>query len=232
MSDFQEPPDLPQPKKSRGCLFYGCLTAAVLAVVGGIGGYFLVRYALDKLVEVALEYTETTPMPLPESTMSDAEYTLLQQRIDEFSKAQDANTPATLVLDSDDLNALIARDPMWQQLRGKMHVTLQGDQVHADVALPLDEFIENVPGLSRLKGRFLNGSATLKVLLVDDILVVSLRSVQVKGESLPPEVMNSLRSRNLADRNTTGRQLDDWKKKIESIDVADGKLTIKGRPKK
>ena len=46
-------------------MFYGCITAVVLALVLGIGGFFAVRHWMGKLVEVVLEKTETTPMPLP-----------------------------------------------------------------------------------------------------------------------------------------------------------------------
>jgi len=233
MTTLGHPPELPQPRKPRGCFFYGCITAVVLGVVFGVGGFFAVRYALDKVAEVAEQYTDTAPMPLPESPMPAGEYRLLERRVSEFRAAVDENQePTPLVLTSDDLNALIANHPSLTLLRGRVHVSLQGDRIDGEIALPLDEFVEHLPGLSQLKGRYLNGKATLKIVLVDEILFVSLRSLEVKGESLPPEVMANLRSQNLVGRNQAGPEIERLKGKIRSIDVEDGKLMIVARPGK
>lgn len=231
MSTLATPPHLPQPqKKPRGCFFYGCLTAIVLGVVVGVGGFFVIRYALDQLAAMTEQYTDTAPMSLPESTLPAAEYQQLRERVTGFGKALDAGErPAPLVLAGDDLNALIANDPSWQWLRGKLHVSLAGDQVIGEVALPLDDFVASLPRMDRLKGRYLNGKATFKVVLVDELLVVSLRSLEVKGQSLPPEVMEGLRTQNLFDPQRTGSArsgLEATIARLESIRIADGKLTI------
>mgnify|MGYP000428947686 CR=1 FL=1 len=73
MATFGVPPALPPQKKPRGCFFYGCITALVLGIVLGVGAFFAIRYALDKLVEVVEPYTESAPMALPQSTMPPAE---------------------------------------------------------------------------------------------------------------------------------------------------------------
>jgi len=233
MTTIGVPPALPRPKKPRGCLFYGCMTALVLLVVGGVGGFFAIRYALDMVVEVVEPYTEATPMQLPESKMPAAEYQLLERRVDDFRGALAADQqPAPLVLTSDDLNALIANHPAWSMLRGKVHVSLQGDQVEGEIAFPLDDFIEHLPRMARLKGRYLNGTATLRIALVDEILVVALRSLTVKGQSLPPEVLANLRSHNLVDMTRTGSPMGELESEFETIEVADGKLTLEARPKR
>jgi len=154
---------------------------------------------------------------------------VLEQRVGEFGTAAEAGEkPAPLVLTSDDLNALIANHPSWRLIRGKVYVSMQDDQVTGDIALPLDDFVEHIPRMSRLEGRYLNGTATLRVVLVDEILVVSLRSLKIKGEELPSELMDELRKRNLVDKSQANAITD----KLESIEVKDGKLTIKARPGK
>ncbi len=59
-----------------------------------------------------------------------------------------------LVLSSDDLNALIEDKP---EMKGKIYVTVEGDEVKGRVSIPLGEL-----GLPMVKGRYLNGKADLK----------------------------------------------------------------------
>jgi hypothetical protein len=232
MTQFTPPP-LPQAKKPRGCLFYGAIVALVLFVLIGVGGFFAIRYGIDKIVEVVLAYTETEPMPLPPSTMSPEDYGKLERRVADFPAAmREATQPVKLVLSSDDLNALIANHPDWSYVEGKLHVTLDGSDVRGDVSLPLDDFVDNLPGFSRLKGRYLNGTATLKVVLVESILVVKLVALEAKGQSPSPEVMAELQRHNLVQDATHDRKIRELIDQLESIVVADGVLTITSKAKK
>lgn len=222
--------DLPPQRPPRGCMFYGCITAVVLALVLGVGGFFAVRHWMGKLVEVVLEKTETAPMELPKSDMPPAEFAQLEGRVREFMAAANARRQTEpLVLDSDDLNALIDRDPDWAPMRDRVHLTLVGDRIEAEISLPLGEFLEGIPGTSELKGRYLNGTATLSVSLVDSVLDVMVHDAQVKGEDLPPEVMAGLSSRNLVEDFQGDADIQKLKNWIESIEVAGGKLTIGAR---
>lgn len=206
MSHVQVPPAVPE-KKPKGCLFYGCLTAVILAIVGGVGGYFLVKYAFDKIVEVVTANTDPTPMELPKSTLPDADYSPLEQRVDAFGQALDAGqaTPP-LSLTAEEINALIARHPGWDLLRDHVHVQIDGDQLRSDLSIPIGDLLGHVPGLGNLKGRYLNGKASLKVACVGDVLVVALQSLTVRGEPVDEEIMRELRKQNLVEMNgQTGR---------------------------
>ncbi len=223
----------PPRKQPRGCFFYGCLTAIVVLVVGGIGLYFGIRYALERFVETVVPYTEATPMELPKSTLPEADYTQLQQRIRTFRAALDTKVgTAPLVLTSDELNALIAKDPSWSQLKDAVHVSMRGDEITADLAIPLGDYAANVPGGDRLKGRYLNGTATVKITLVDQKFALDVRSVDIHGKSLPPAVMAGLRAQNLADLQEGSPDLVKVKSMLQSLHVVDGKLTIEAKPGK
>ncbi len=127
------PPEPPRAEPRRGCFFYGCLVALVLFVAGGIAAWFLVRHGLDMLVETVEEHTDTEPMPLPESTMSEAEYRQLERRLAEFGAALDAGeVPPPLVLTGDDLNALIAHEPECEPLRDRLYVSLVDDRIEGE----------------------------------------------------------------------------------------------------
>ncbi len=211
MSDqIAPPPATPaaEPAKRRGCFFYGCVTVLVLTVLVGIAGFFLVRYGLNKFTAFVEQYTETTPMTLESVEMSKADYQQLDKRVTAFADAVNARkaTPP-LVLSENEINALIANNPAWRSLKGKVYVTIEGDH--------------------RLKGRYLNGSAALKVSLTNGVLAVTILSLEAKGQSPPPPVMAQLQTINFAQNSAQDPKTQEMIGRFESIEVKDGKITIK-----
>src|SRR5262245_57352896 len=102
------------PRKQRGCLFYGCLSLAVIAFVivmcVGVGLYFAKR-AFDTLVA---DFTESSPAKIEEAAYPPPQLQELRSRMAVFQQGLEDNAtgPAReLVLTADDLNALIAANP-------------------------------------------------------------------------------------------------------------------------
>jgi hypothetical protein len=210
------------PPRQRGCFFYGCLFAIILTLLavvgGGIAVFMLYRYA----VNTALPYTDTAPTPLPKVEMPPEEAKELHARVDAFREALDSGKPSEpLVLDSDDINVLIADNP---DLRDKVHVDVEGDKVNGQVSFPLEGI-----GLPAFKGRYLNGKATLKVSLEDGFLRVTLDALEVKGKPVPANFIDQLRSKNLAEDVARNPENAEAIRKLESIKVVDGKVILKAR---
>jgi hypothetical protein len=213
------PPALPQ-KKKHGCLFYGCLTVLILALVGGLTVFFGARYVIKSLVN---NYTEASPLALPPVNLTQAQQDALKSKIDAFKAALDGKVSAPpLVLSSDEINALIAWEPA---LKGRAHVAIEDNQVKATVSIPLDKLA--LPGV---KGRYLNGTATLNVVLVNGQLFVTAQSVEVKGNPLPEQFMAGLRSKNLAADVTRNPDTAAAIAKIESLEIKDGQVIITPKP--
>jgi len=214
--------DVEAPVKKRGCFFYGCITAIVLAVVGalviGLGTYFGARYLINK----AMPYTDDAPTPLPPVEMAEADRASVRERFQAFRSAIDTDTPTEpLVLTADEINALIEEN---EEMKGRVHVDLEGDKIRGQVSIPLDA----VPGF---KGRYLNGVGVLKVGLFNGVLVVTADSLEVKGKPVPEEFMTSLRQRNLAESATRDPDNAEQIRKLESVEVKDGKLIITPKAK-
>src|SRR6266542_3034219 len=145
-------PAAPPTAKGRGCFFYGCTAAIVIMVFMGIAGFLVFRYAVNKFVAFAEQYTENKPMTLPQVQLSSTDYQQLDQRVGAFTDALSARkASAPLVLTGDEINALIANHPAWKQLKGRVFVAIEGDRIKGRVSIPIDE-LAKFPGLSRLKG--------------------------------------------------------------------------------
>ncbi len=208
--------------RQRGCLFYGCVISGVLAVLVivllGIGAYLASRW-FSGFIE---EWTSPAPAELPRAELSEDAQKATKERVDAFRKALDegtANEP--LVLDSDDLNALIESNP---DFRGKVFVRVEGDKLKGQVSIPLEKL-----QLGILKGRYLNGEAEFKALLSDGILIVTLDSLIVNGKTPPEQFLAEMRKQNLAKDAYSNPKHAEMLRRFESLKIRDGKVILTPR---
>lgn len=210
-----------QDKKSGGCgkfIAIGCGALVILLVIGGVIAYQSVKGVVSGIVD---EYTGVQALILPQVEAPDAEVQALIARVDGFSKAlKDGSPSGPLVLDARAINLLINHHPSWAPVKGMVHAAIEGDQIKGQVSLPLDDLGDFA------KGRFLNGSAVLKVMLASGRLFVFAESLSVKGKPLPETFMQGIRSENLAKNANNNPNGDEITQKLESITVANGKMTI------
>src|SRR5438045_2801394 len=154
MSDQPIPPH--PPKQKRGCLFYGCITLVILAVLAGIGAWVTFRYAVKTASVWIEQYTSTNAVPIESVAISRSELKSLQERLTSFSESLAGRQGAReLVLSADDINAIIQSDRQYIGLKDKLFVMIEGDQIKGKLSMPLDDF-----GPFKLKGHYLNGVAT------------------------------------------------------------------------
>ena len=214
-------PELPSGGGSHGCFFYGCIIAAVLAVLGliclGVVAFTLWRV----LTGLRDEYTGTAPVPIPQVSMTDDERKALDERWAAFRKAVDKNEAAEIVLSADDINALIAES---KELKGKVYVSIKDDKVTAQVSIPLSD--TKIPGLS---GRYFNGRVTIKASIKKGELIVFVEEAEANGKTLPPDVRKQLASQNIAKDFTNQPENAKMIRKFESVEVKDDKVYIKAR---
>lgn len=215
--------DAPAPARERprrGCVFYGCVTAAVLAVVAAIVvaiGLALVYRAFNTFVK---EYAEDAPAPIPVAEMPAGEVERVEDRLRAFRDAIAAGKAAEpLVLSAEEINALIAQD---EDLRGVVAVDFENDEFRGRVSLPLEDL--------GFPGKFLNGAATFDVRIDNGLLLVTVETLEVRGKPLPEDAMSRLRMENLA--KAVNRDPDDAAviARIERIEVKGGKLVVTPKP--
>jgi len=206
-------------KKGRGCFFWGCIISLVILVVGtlaiGGGAYYLYRYVIGTLKE----YSETTPAPIPPATMPEAERKVLHERFTAFGEALKKGEPVEpMILTTDDINALIEDNP---ETKGTAHVYIVGDQIKAEVSFPLKKL-----GIAELADRYLNGSAVLRVSLLNGELDIRADSVTTKGKPLPPDFLKAIQGQNLAGDTMKDPKRREALDKLSRIEVKDGKIIV------
>jgi hypothetical protein len=217
-------PERPE-RKPRGCLFYGCMTIAVLGllmlILLGAGAYYGYRLAKD----FVQEYTEDSPVPVPIVVMPEGELKAVEDRVKAFQEALKAGKATEpLVLTADEINAQIAAIPGW---KGKLAVDFTGDKIRGEVSIPLESL--GFPANVLFPGKYLNGNATLAVRIEKGELFVTIESLEVRGKKVPANVIEVIRNDNLGReaKNSTNAPL---LARIESITIKDGKLIITPKP--
>jgi len=212
-----------QPQKPRkGCLFYGCLTVAIIslaALIGlGIGGYVLYK----KAGELVVQYTGAEPMELPPTRYTPVEEEQFRARLDAFAKGLAAGEPSVpLVLKGEDLNMLLASNPDLATFAKGVRLKVEGDEIHGIVSLKLGDL-----GAPFFRDRYLNGEASFQVELEDGRLSVRPSRIVVNGEPLPAESLAALREQNLAEGVNQNANLQATLKKLERIEIRDGAVRV------
>ena len=213
-------PETP-PAKQRGCFFYGCIIALVLGVLGLILAGVLAFTAYRFLNGVINDYTSTAPVPLPKVEMPAEDHKALDERWAAFRAAQEKNEAAEIVLNADEINTLLSEN---EQVRDKVHVSIDDDKVSAQISYPLSE--TGIPGT---RGRFLNGRATAKVRLIDGELDVRIQDLEVNGKVMPSNLKSQFAGENVAKEFNKNPENRKTFERLESLVVKDGKVIMKAR---
>jgi hypothetical protein len=225
---YQSPKFTPEPPvaapRQRGCFFYGCIIASVLALLVAIMVAVAIYVGYQFLNRLVDQYTATAPRELPKVEIPPEKRQALKDRVEAFRKAVDAGTPIEpLELTSDDLNALIEEEP---DFKGTVYVKIDGGQIKGQVSIPLEKL-----GLGMVKGRYFNGEADFKASLSDGILIVTLESIEVNGEKVPDQYMTDIRKQNWAKDFYKDAKNAERLRNVESLEVKDGKIILKVRAK-
>lgn len=219
---FMNDPQPPRPPRRKGCLFYGCLTLAILSLAvlvgGGLGLYFLYQKA-EAFVD---EYAGTEPMELPAVRYTEQDREGLEERVHIFADALAEGKPTVpLVLKGEDLNMLLASSADLKALADGVRLQVEGDEVQGMVSLKLGDL-----GAPFFKDRYLNGEASFNVSLADGRLTVSPSKVVVNGKALPEEYLAAIRQQNFAESVNQNPEVMKTLEKLETIEVKDGVVKV------
>lgn len=215
--------DSPVAEKSFpwGCLLGGCLSVVLLIVIGISASL----YATYRLYKSQLDaYTSTTPVEIQTVEYTDEEVAAVKQRIEDFKKAlENGEAPEKLVLTADEINAIISSD---EDLKGKFFVKIKDGEITGEASFPIPEVIPLG------KGRYFNGSMSLKASLENGVLIVQVDDAEVNGKPVPEDFMSGLRNQNLAKDAYKDPKAAEFLKKFERLTIEDDKIILTPAKKK
>jgi hypothetical protein len=227
MPDAPAPPIVIQKRRGKGCWAWGCGCGALLVIAVLIVSFLVLAYRGVSTISQA--YTSPGPVDIPTSDAGDAIYRGAQGKLAAFTQAFGQEQPATLRLNSDDINTLIARDPNYAAMRGKLHVTLQGDTVQVDSSVLLGTLEKVV-----MTDRYLNSVVTLGVGFDPDkhAVLFNVRQLQFNGQ-LAPSDANAVIDQDIntiVNQRLQANQLaKDFLARVQRIDIENGELVIEIR---
>jgi hypothetical protein len=216
--------EAPPRQKGLGCFGRGCLILLVFAIVLAIACFAGVYWGFQRHSAIVhgiywLAKTHSianAPMAVPEFTGSDTQTQNVRERWQDFEQKARAGQAAEIELTADDMNVLIAAN---QDARGKVFVSIDGNQLRFQASLPLGEVLGR-------PGYYFNGDVTIEFKGAESLDNPQLNRIVVNGEQVPSDLLNwKYRSRRLREYLADYRNEYD----IGTIEVRDGKLVLRSR---
>jgi len=179
----QQPPPTQQPlppaRGGMGCFAAGCLIVIAvltfLVVVGGIGAWIFYGKAVDT-------FTSTQPTDVRIENVSDADLRNAENKLNQLGQAANSNQETTVEFTAAELNAMIAREPLFAELNNRARVSMADSVMTLETSVPLDQTT-----LPKVKGRWFNGTARFGFIFANDEFAFELKSGGANGHELPRE---------------------------------------------
>src|SRR5436853_2908821 len=216
--------EAPPRRKGLGCFAQGCLILLVFAIVLAIACFAGVYWGLHR--HSALFYGSywlaktrsiaEAPKAVPEFSASDQQMQSVRERWQDFEQKTRAGQPAEIELGADDINTLIGTN---NHARGKVYVSLEGNQLRVQVSAPLGEILGR-------PGYYFNGDITVELKGAQSLENPQLNRIVVNGEQVPSGLLNwKYRSKRLGEY-VAGYRND---LNVGSIELRDGKVILRSR---
>lgn len=159
----------------------GCASMFMIGLVGCVivlgGAWFFFAKMVDS-------FTSSQSNAIQLEIPSEAQSAAANDKLQTVREATRNEQAVTVEFSAADLNALIARHPDFDDLRGKFRVAIADSILTLDLSVPL----RDVP-LPRVKDRWLNGTTRFGMVYHDGSFNFALRSLTANGRELPMSVL-------------------------------------------
>ena len=195
--------------------------AGLALVVGGL--WYLYGKAIDSI-------TAPQPTTVQLEEPSAEQFTAASEKLAQVRNAANAKQGVTVEFTAADLNALIARHPQFEDLRGKMRVGIANSLVTLDLSVP----ISGVP-LTRTKRRWFNGRTSFGFSYDENGFSFAPRSLEANGHTIAEEMFRDLApminyyfDHEYSQSDTTDNESESdrvWQQ-VRSLPVVDDKVVV------
>lgn len=215
--------------KSR---FWNYLLIGAFGVTAGvmvplIAAAFIVPRAIDRAID---SYTDTAPEPGRAIEVTEAHYETLRERVDSFADSVDAGEPhESLVLTSEEVGAILQREVEKETAesggdpRVRLWLRVEDGKLRGPISILMDDAAIGL--LDHLRGRYLNGVATIDVSHADGQFRIALDNFEMDGEPIPEWLRGALQEE--IDRAIANSQeLRDAAVKLGGLELYDDKAVV------
>ena len=220
---------LPPPPRAQGCgcCAAGCGTLLIIAIAGLALLLGVTWYLYSKAID---SVTASQPTTIQLEQPSEEQFAVASGKLEQVRNAANAKQAVTVEFTAADLNALIARHPSFEDLRGKMRVGIAQSIMTLDLSVPMS----GVP-LPKFKRRWFNGKATFGFSYDEDGFSFSPRSLEANGHTIAEELFGDAAPtiNNYFDREYGADEASEsdteeervWRQ-IRSLSVVDDKVVV------
>jgi hypothetical protein len=169
-----------------GCFAKGCLTVLILGfllIAGGIGTTWYVY------VKTVNKLTSPAPADVQVAPPSESQFQAAENSMERLREAVANNKETTVEFTAADLNALFARDPDFEDLRGKVRIEIADSTMTVALSAPL----HSIP-LPRMKKRWFNGTARFTFTYDSGTFHFNLKSAEAGGHEVPDIFLSNFTS--------------------------------------
>lgn len=208
-----------------GCFAKGCLVVLVLLVcfasVAGIGAWFLYGKAIAM-------FTAAQAADVRIENVSDVDLRSAEDKLNRLGQAANGNEEATVQFTAAELNAMIAREPLFADLNNRARIAIADSTMTVETSVPL-----SIAKLPRLGNRWFNGTVRFGLSFANDEFLFDPKSAEANGHAFPAEFLTAFESpfnrsfnegfRHELERNS---QASSFWKHIKSIALERDKIVV------
>jgi len=169
-----------------GCFAKGCLTLLIIGfilIAGVIGSaWYLYVKTVDNLTSPASADVQVEPP-------SASQFQAAENSMERLRTASANNKETTVEFTAADLNALFARDPDFEDLRGRVRIEIADSIMTVALSVPLHSI-----HLPRMKKRWFNGTARFSFTYDSGTFRFDLKSAEAGGHHVPDIFLSNFTS--------------------------------------
>ena len=169
-----------------GCFAKGCLTLLIIGFIFIAGGIGTTWYLYVKAVN---NLTSPAPADVQVAPPNESQFQAAENSMQRLRTAVADHKETTVEFTGADLNALLARDPEFEDLRGRVRVEIADSTMTIAVSAPLSW----IP-LPRIRNRWFNGTARFSFTYDSGSFDFDLKSAEAGGHHVPDIFLPSLDS--------------------------------------
>jgi hypothetical protein len=199
----------------KGCLIAAGITALVVVLLIGV----VVGVLFWKVRKLRNVFSDTELKPVPVADANAETVRRLSRTFEQLQRALKEGRTETFTFTDLQLNQLVSTVPAVRDARGRARFTIADDLLKVEGGIPLDQ----IPGF---QGRYLNGQFTLDLRLENGVLNLRVLDAAVRGQPLPPVIMERLRQQNLADQAMQNPEFRQQISALKALRIEGGKLIV------